>query len=185
MQSGLRFRQIMSAEHSGLNGPGAHILALSDPTKEVAWASSFGYHLVIDSDRPLVEGDNPNDKKLIRKMAKKKTKRLLKALHEEVKEDEKPPYEAFTLSRVFFCVHKSIPLDAWRVEFHEDDNKGFAATLYLRTTLGEISIHNVHNPNTAEEQINIDPLVSRARTSGLQLMVGDFNLHHLYGLARF
>ncbi|KAG5761420.1 hypothetical protein H9Q72_010474 [Fusarium xylarioides] len=179
MQSGMRFRQIMSAEHSGLNGPGAHILALSDPTKEVAWASSFGYHLVIDSDRPLVEGDNPNDKKLIRKMAKQKTKRLLKALHEEVKEDEKPPHKAFTLSRVLFCVHKSIPLDAWRVEFHEDSNKGFAATLYLRTTLGEISIHNVHNPNTDEEKIDIDPLVRRARASDLQLMVGDFNLHHI------
>ncbi|KAF5540414.1 hypothetical protein FNAPI_10513 [Fusarium napiforme] len=170
----------MSAEHCGLNGPGAHMLTLSDPTKEVAWASSFGYHLVIDSDRPLVEGDNPNDKKLIRKMAKQKTKRLLKALHEEVKEDEKPPHKAFTLSRVFFCVHKSIPLDAWRVEFYEDANKGFAATLYLRTTLGEISIHNVDNPYTEDgEKITIDPLVCRARASDFQLMVGDFNLHDI------
>ncbi|KAF5693089.1 hypothetical protein FDENT_2311 [Fusarium denticulatum] len=108
-----------------------------------------------------------------------KTKRLLKALHEKVKEDEGPPHKAFTLSRGFFCVHKSIPLDAWRVEFHKDANKGFAATLYLRTTLGEISIHNVHNPNTDEEKITIDPLVRQARASDLRLMVGDFNLHHI------
>ncbi|KAF5543876.1 hypothetical protein FPHYL_11159 [Fusarium phyllophilum] len=65
---------IMSAEQSGHDEPSAHFLALGDPTKEVAWASGFGYHLGIDSDQPLVEDDNPNDKKLIRKMARKKSK---------------------------------------------------------------------------------------------------------------
>ncbi|KAF5710836.1 hypothetical protein FMUND_9332 [Fusarium mundagurra] len=135
MQSDLRSRQVMSAEHSGLDGPSAHFLALGDPTKKVAWASSFGYHLGIDSDRPLVEGDSSNDKRLIRKMAKKKTKRLVKALHQEGKEDKIPLYEAFNL---------------WR------------------TTSGEISLHNVHSLNTAEDQINGDLLVRRVYTSDRQ-----------------
>ncbi|KAF5661207.1 hypothetical protein FCIRC_11911 [Fusarium circinatum] len=86
--------------------------SLSDPTKEVAWASSVGYHVVIDSGRPLVQSHNPNDKKLIRKMVKKETKRLVKALHEEVNEDKNPLYKAFTFVQSILCVHKSIQLDA-------------------------------------------------------------------------
>jgi hypothetical protein len=64
----------LAAEHSQLNGPGANILAISDHTKELARARSLGFHLAIDTDRQLAEGDNPSDKKLIRKMAKKKTR---------------------------------------------------------------------------------------------------------------
>ncbi|KIL86139.1 hypothetical protein FAVG1_10535 [Fusarium avenaceum] len=67
---------------------------------------------------------------------------------------------------------------SWPVEYHKDGNKNLAATLFLKTKSSEIAIHNVHNTNTLEEQINIDDLTGRFALSENHLVVGDFNLHH-------
>ncbi|KAF4985656.1 hypothetical protein FGRMN_11134, partial [Fusarium graminum] len=185
-QSGTRFEQLLQAEKDGINGAPAHILACTDPVLSMAFTNTVKHGYVLDMcpERPLLESDNPNDKEYRREQKKKAQKAEKVARKRGIAPDTTAEQETKTqastvkFARPFFCVHRSIPRSSWHVEYHQDDNKNLAATLYLMTTSGEVAIHNVHNTNTTNEQINIDQLIGRMAGLKLQVVVGDFNLHH-------
>ncbi|KAF5024611.1 hypothetical protein F66182_3374 [Fusarium sp. NRRL 66182] len=181
-----RLNKMLKSEYASENGPSAHVLALTDPALAMAWSSKYSYVMDMCPSRPLLESDDPKEKrrqqqiakKEADKQAKRRATRKAKGLPTPDEQGEQEPRDdPITLSRVFFLVHKSIPRKSWSVEYHDDANKNMAATLYLKTKVGEIAIHNVQNPNTTDEKIKVDLLTKRT-SSGLHMVLGDFNLHH-------
>ena len=91
-------------------------------------------------------------------------------------------------SRVCFYINTRINTNQWRVEFTSKD----AATLTLRKSLGttataegeeqEIKIHNIYNPPPGSYSSRQEGTLEHTRrmldTSGPQILLGDFNLHH-------
>ncbi|KAF4964395.1 hypothetical protein FSARC_7660 [Fusarium sarcochroum] len=178
----MRFGKLVNGENTSQNGLGAHVMCLRVPTLAVAWSRKFHYVMGICPSRPLLEADDPREKRRKRQMAKKETeketKRKAKGLPTpDVDSEQEPKEKPISLSRVSICVHKSIPSKNWRVEYHDDLNQNLAATLYLRSKVGEIAIHNIQNLNTTDKKIDVDLLTQRT-SSGLHVVLGDFNLHH-------
>ncbi|EGU79108.1 hypothetical protein FOXB_10396 [Fusarium oxysporum f. sp. conglutinans Fo5176] len=89
----------------------------------------------------------------------------------------KSPYQQKEkLHAVAYLIHKSIPVQDWHVEFHDNVNLGLAATLLLRISDDQtIAIHNVHN---RFQKVQIPDLLQKVTATGQDLLVGDFNLHH-------
>ncbi|SPJ72671.1 uncharacterized protein FTOL_02400 [Fusarium torulosum] len=116
------------------------------------------------SDTTSNNGDNHNkaQEEEHPKNKKKEREKLRKA-------DEK-------LHQVCYLVHESIPVQDWGVIFHNGDNIGLAATLFLRIANGRtVAIHNVYN---RLKLVNIRSLLAKVSSSGRNLLLGDFNLHH-------
>lgn len=125
------------------------IVAVQDPPWKVPWLGSYPYEVDFCPDRPLLEGDNPDE--------------------------QKDPTKHVPLAGVCFYVHKSIPKERWNVIYHDNDNKKLSATLHLSTPSGQVAIHNVYN---LEKRVNIDQLIDETTASRRNIIVGDFNLHH-------
>ncbi|EMT67670.1 hypothetical protein FOC4_g10005777 [Fusarium odoratissimum] len=89
----------------------------------------------------------------------------------------KSPYQQKEkLHAVVYLIHKSILVQGWHVEFHDNVNLGLAATLLLRISDDQtIAIHNVHN---RFKKVQIPDLLEKVTATGQDLLVGDFNLHH-------
>ncbi|UZP43222.1 hypothetical protein NXS19_011038 [Fusarium pseudograminearum] len=152
------------------------------------FGSPGDYHLIGHHSRPLTDADNTKIKSLeqieydkqvkqAQNRAAYRARRGLEPLAETKKIEPVPPQPPVTHSRVFFCVHKSLGDKSWSIEWHNDENEYLSATLHIKTKIGLISIHSVHNPNTKEQKIEIEPLANRLREPQFHIVLGDFNLH--------
>ncbi|KAM5359789.1 hypothetical protein ACJZ2D_014222 [Fusarium nematophilum] len=154
------------------------VIAVQDPPKGLPWLGISPYRLSYATDRTLLEGDNPafrGDKVKFVPLSKNSQTDKSK------KPTDEPPNTAdgeedFPLHRTCFLVHSSIALGDWEVRYHEGENKRLAATLVLTIPgASTICIHSVYNSHKA---VDIDQLVAETTTSGRDLLLGDFNLHH-------
>ncbi|KAF4955000.1 hypothetical protein FSARC_11969 [Fusarium sarcochroum] len=173
-QAPKRARALLESEFNRKNGRPADIIVGCDPGLKTAWSSKFCYRLDMCPERPLLETDNPDELSRAKKTAKSGKTKGQSGKTTEQENDPKP----VQLARVFFFVHKSIPKNRWHVEYHDDANKNLAATLYLTTSLGEIAIHSVYNVNQPGAKIDVNRLIQRTTASRLDIVMGDFNLHH-------
>ncbi|RGP75365.1 zinc knuckle [Fusarium longipes] len=180
-----RYEQILQGEAESVNGTQAHVIAFCDPALAMAFCTTHGYVMAMETSHPIIDADHPRKvARLVREYEKKREKKKNAAARNapngEVPDDDdnKPTFqEPITMSSVFFCVHRSVHPQSWRVDWHEGANEYLSATLFIKTTMGEVAIHSVHNPNKDGRIIEIDPLYERVKARGLNLMVGDFNLH--------
>ena len=185
-QSHARVDRIIEGEMDQVNHSQAHVIAFCDPSLAMAFCNTHEYVLDMHSSRPIVETDNPRNLKRrleeyerrVKEEQDKKERKARTGRAPRLKPIEPVYDEPITLSRVFFCVHKSIARDTWSVDYHDGENKYLSATLFLETAIGKIAIHSVHNPNTEDQKIKIRPVYELVENQGLDLMVGDFNLHH-------
>jgi hypothetical protein len=125
------------------------IIAVQDPPLKVPWLNCHPYNVDFRSERPLLEGDNPDE--------------------------QKDATKHVPLAKVCFYVHQSIPKERWSVVYHEKDNNNLAATLHLSTPVGQVAIHNIYN---RKKKANIDQFIEDTTISRRDIIVGDFNLHH-------
>ncbi|KAG7043978.1 zinc knuckle, partial [Colletotrichum scovillei] len=129
----------------------AHVIAIQDPPPEFAWKSCPGYNIEYLPARELLENDNP-----------------------KTTEDPVP------VKLVGFYVTQSIGPSDWRIDWreHDNDHYGSVASMFLNTSCGKITIHNVYNNN---QSIFMSILLTDSDhpvNGESAVMVGDFNLHH-------
>ncbi|KAK1708356.1 hypothetical protein BDP67DRAFT_146891 [Colletotrichum lupini] len=131
--------------------PPPDVVAIQDPPSEFAWKPCPGYNIEYLPARELLEKDNP-----------------------KTIEDPVP------VKLVGFYVTQSIDLSDWRIDWREHDNDRYSsvASLFLNTSCGEITIHNVYNN---KQSISMSKLLIESDhpvTGESAILVGDFNLHH-------
>lgn len=183
-----RYEQVLADQENGVNGDRALVIAFSDLHVDMAFRNDHGYHVDMPTIRPLTEADHPNQRKKRQKRHKAKVeKKQQKAARRvasgaeplpDTDDNELPEEPSPVRSRVMFCVDKSIRYNSWKVIYDDDENQYLAATLFIETTMGEVAIHIVHNPNTKDQTFEVEPLMRRLHEPGLHIVVGDFNLHH-------
>ncbi|KAF4949132.1 hypothetical protein FGADI_9136 [Fusarium gaditjirri] len=173
-----RTQAFMSHERQGRNGGSADIVCGCDPSPRTIWRTCLNYYLEMNPARPLVPTDNPDDHNRPSRKSNKKSSQTPQL-------DQPAPVE---YGRVFFFVHRSLPRDLWHVEYHDGPNQDMAATLFLQTQQGQIAIHSVYNVNQPakygrpKRHIDVERLVADTTSHGLNIVVGDFNLHrYLWG----
>ncbi|RYP82468.1 hypothetical protein DL769_001661 [Monosporascus sp. CRB-8-3] len=128
------------------------IVAIQDPPSSFAWRASPAHEVWYEAVPPLSEIDDNRRGKPGNEV------------------------DAVPLKGVGFYVVKTIPKEEWRVDPGGNRIKDVVATLFLKTAVGEVQIHNVYNRN---KEIDLDEL-SRACMSNKpeSALLGDFNLHH-------
>ncbi|KAL6914938.1 hypothetical protein FSST1_012698 [Fusarium sambucinum] len=182
-----RFGEVLEGEEAMVDGTHAKVIAFSDPSLLMLFRNHHGYDMDINRSRPIAPSDHPSARLHKQKEYDQEVKRAEQQAKCRARRGLPPLIETtliepvsdlpLILSKVFFCVHKSIPLGSWSIDWHDDENMWLSATLFLETSMGQLAIHNVHNPNTKEHQIEIEPLIRRLETPVLHIVVGDFNLH--------
>ncbi|KAK1447596.1 zinc knuckle [Colletotrichum melonis] len=144
-------RMVYLVDHIPHMNPPPDVVAIQDPPSEFAWKSCPGYNIEYLPARELLEKDNP-----------------------KTIEDPVP------VKLVGFYVTQSIDPSDWRIDWREHDNDHYSsvASLFLNTSCGEITIHNVYNN---KQSISMSKLLTDSDhpvTGESAILVGEFNLHH-------
>jgi hypothetical protein len=157
-----------------------HVIVVSDASSWLPWRSHGQYYLEMKSCRPLAETDNPDDPNRQRGKQQKPRGRKPKDASSTVPPTGDPHTDdaPVGMARVGFLIHKSISRDKWNVQWHGGVNQGMVATLYLMTSIGEVRIHSIYNPNQPGMTMHIPDMAEKTTASGRDIIMGDFNLHH-------
>ncbi|KAI3549326.1 zinc knuckle [Colletotrichum filicis] len=144
-------RMVYLVDHIPHMNPPPDVVAIQDPPSEFAWKSCPGYNIEYLPARELLEKDNP-----------------------KTIEDPVP------VKLAGFYVTQSIDPSDWRIDWREHDNDHYSsvASLFLNTSCGEITLHNVYNN---KQSISMSKLLidsDHSVTGESAILVGEFSLHH-------
>ena len=88
-------------------------------------------------------------------------------------------------TRVCFYVNANINPSSWDVEYPSADICTLTITVHTGITAKTINIHNIYNPSptsytSTNSPSTIPTAAQQLRKNGEHILLGDFNLHHLF-----